>query len=169
MAAISEISGSKVKTNNLDKYNLILESIVGNSPDIIYLLDKNGNFEFISDAISKYGYTPSELIGQNIFDIVHPDDHKKALYKINERRTGKRSTKTLELRLVTKSKKTIPFETNITGFNTDAVFSVNAEGLYNDDNAQTKFFAGTQGMARDITVRKKLDGILPDAKNMQAG
>ncbi|KAA3616967.1 MAG: PAS domain-containing sensor histidine kinase [Calditrichaeota bacterium] len=160
MATISEILEPKAKKSDLSKYNHLLKSIVGNSPDVIYLLDKNGKIEFISEAISTYGYKSTELIGKNIFDLVHPDDRKKALYKINERRTGKRSTKTLEIRLITKGNKTIPFETNITGFKTDAVFSINAEGVYNDDKTVTENFSGTQGMARDITVRKKLESIL---------
>jgi PAS domain S-box-containing protein len=156
----SELEEPNIKTTDLDKYNHLLKSIVSNSPDIIYLLDKEGKIEFISEAISMYGYNSSELIGKSIFDIVHPDDHKKALYKINERRTGKRSTKTLEIRLISKSKKTIPFETNITGFNPEAIFSINAEGIYSDEKNQTKHFAGTQGMARDITIRKKLNSVL---------
>jgi len=140
-----------------------LESIVSNSPDIIYILDKDGKIKFINDTIKNYGYTPKSLIGKSILDIVHPDDREKALYKINERRTGKRKTKTLEIRLVKKNNSVIPLETNIANFKYDSLFKINAEGVYKDGKAIARNFYGTQGIARDITVRKNMDKILQEA------
>jgi PAS domain S-box-containing protein len=140
-----------------------LETIVSNSPDIIYILDKDGNIKFINDTIKNYGYMPKLLIGKSILDIVHPDDKEKALYKINERRTGNRKTKTLEVRLVKKNNSVIPLETNLANFKCDSLFKINAEGVYKDGKAIAKNFYGTQGIARDITVRKNMDKILQEA------
>ncbi len=68
----------------------------------------------------------------------------KARDKINERRTKNRIPSPFELRLLTKEQKNIPFE----------IFSISAEGLYNSKHLNSVTFMGTQGIARDITLRK---------------
>ena len=68
--------------------NKKLKSIIRTSPNIIYCLDRNCKISFISDAIGDYGYTPEELLGGDIMDLVHPEDREMAKCRINERRTG---------------------------------------------------------------------------------
>ncbi len=135
----------------------ILDSIVENVPDIIYRLDLDGNFLFVSDALKKYGYTPEELIGTSVFEIVHPDDREKAAYCVNERRTGDRRTKSLELRLLKKDRTEVSFEITSNTLKDSSVFSVDAVGMYSSDKPGTKSFICTQGVARDITERKKAE------------
>ena len=54
-----------------EKYRIITE----NANDIISVLDKDFNFEFINDGQEKMtGYSKEELIGKNSIDFVHPDD-----------------------------------------------------------------------------------------------
>jgi hypothetical protein len=79
--------------------------------------------------------------------MVYPVDREKAAFKINERRTGNRRTISYEIRLLTKYQTTVHFE----------VFSVSAEGLYAPEKISSDTFAGTQGIARDITDRKKAE------------
>ena len=43
-------------------------------PDIIYRLDGQGHIVYISEAVRRYGYEPVELVGQSIFELVHPED-----------------------------------------------------------------------------------------------
>ncbi len=146
--------------DELRKKRQHLDSIIKTVPDIIYRLDEKGNFTFISDAVRSYGYIPEELIGTNVLDIVHPDDRKKALHKINERRTGERSTKCLELRLITKQKSIVPFEIKSTELHEDQkTFIIDAEGLYSTDDPRSESFIGTQGIARDILERKQADDL----------
>lgn len=160
---LSLITQDTDELTQLQETKNFLESIVSNSPDIIYILDKEGHIKFISDAIKNYGYNPKSLIGKSILDIVHPDDKEKALYKINERRTGSRRTKTLEIRLVKMNNSVVPLETNIANFKHDSLFKINAEGVYKNGKAQAINFYGTQGIARDITIRKNMDKILQEA------
>ena len=160
---MSLITEDTDELTQLQETKHFLEAIVSNSPDIIYILDKEGKIKFINEAIKNYGYNPKSLIGKSILDIVHPEDKDKALYKINERRTGKRRTKTLEIRLVKKNNSVIPLETNIANFKYDSLFKINAEGVYKDGKAVSKNFYGTQGIARDITMRKNMDKILQEA------
>jgi PAS domain S-box-containing protein len=134
-----------------------LRSILKSIPDIVYRLNPNGKITFISEAVQRYGYNPEDLLGMNIFDLVHPEDKEKAIYRINERRTGERRTKSLELRLITAKGEAIYFEDRSESIPMDPVFLLEAEGLYKSEQPDGKNFIGTQGIARDITQRKKTE------------
>ena len=94
-------------------------------------------------------------MGKSILDIVHPDDKSKAVYRINERRTGDRRTKSFEIRLQTAKGKAVYFEDRSQPVEMEPVFLLEAEGLYSTNQPLEKTFIGTQGIARDITELKK--------------
>lgn len=125
--------------------------IVQNVPDIIYILDETGNIIFISNSIIQYGYSHEELIGRKMLEIVHPEDREKALYRINERRTGDRSTKYLELRLMKKNSSYVSMEINDRKVVTPQAFQITAEGRYSSDQKKGHVFIGTLGIARDLS------------------
>ena len=137
-----------------------LDSIIKTIPDIIYRLDGDGYVTFISNSIREYGYEPEELLGVCLVDLVHPEDKCRALYRINERRTGKRRTELFDIRLVIKRRKEASSE----------LFNVSAEGLYSTKKPNKRSFLGTQGIIRNITYirqlqkeqlyREKLEGAL---------
>ncbi len=124
-----------------------LNSIIKTVPDVIYRLNDDSRISFISDAIRRYGYEPEELLDTDIFNLIHREDRSNALYRVNERRTGTRSTQSFELRLLTKDKRSVPFE----------IFNISAQGLYRTHKPVESAFLGTQGIARDITERKKAE------------
>ena len=54
--------------------------LVDNSP-IIYTLDNDGYFTFVSDRARRLlGYTSEELIGRHYSDLVHEDDVEQARF-----------------------------------------------------------------------------------------
>ncbi len=124
-----------------------LTSIIRTIPDIIYRLDVDGRLTFISDSVKKYGYLPEDLLGSSMMDLVHPQDREKASFRVNERRTGERGTREFELRLITKSNSAVPFE----------IFSISSEGIYSSKKPEGGSFVGTQGLAKDITERKRAE------------
>ncbi len=135
-----------------------LKSILKSIPDIIYRLDPKGNITFISAAIERYGYRVADLLGKNIINLVHPEDKEKAKYRINERRTGERRTKLFEIRLITADGEPVYFEDRTQAVPMEPVFLLEAEGLYASSQPRQNAFLGTQGIARDITDRKKTEG-----------
>ena len=141
-----------------------LNSIINSVPDIIYKLDDQGRIVFISDAIKKYGYTPEELIGTHILDLVHPENRDEAKYKVNERRAGERRTRSLEVRFLTKEQVEVPFEVKSSSIENEPVFTIASEGLYRSPKPEAQGFIGTQGVARDITERKQMEEILQEAE-----
>ncbi len=138
-----------------------LYSIIKAVPDIIFRLDPAGRITFISPAIAKYSASPEALLGQAVFDLVAPEDKPRAQYRLNEKRTGERATRDLEIRLL------LPQKQEGSGENI-SYFTVSAEGIYQGDNPCPDNFIGTQGIIRDITNQKKLEEKLLQAKKMEA-
>ncbi|MBT5141198.1 MAG: PAS domain S-box protein [Gemmatimonadetes bacterium] len=138
----------------------ICRDVVDHVPDIVYRLDGEGNIVYISEAVRKYGYDPIALIGSSIFELVHPQDRDRARFRINERRTGDRSTKSLQLRLVTSDDDAVPFELR----DSAAELLVDAQGVYDGDQIRAEAFLYTQGVARDISERFRLEATLAQAR-----
>jgi PAS domain S-box-containing protein len=145
--SLSDITERKQVDLALMASKLEIESIVKTVPDIIYRLDPYGRITFVSDSVKRYGYQPEELIGLNVMDIVYPEDRAKTIHRIKERRTGDRSTRSFETRLITKNQAPVFLE----------VFIISAQGLYSPATSGRSVFLGTQGIARDITKRKQAE------------
>ncbi len=147
-----EVAEHKKYDDSLKNSEQTLDLLINTSPDIIYRLDPKGHVVFINKAISSLGYTPEELIGTSILDIVHPNDREQAKYRINERRCGDRSTKRYELRMINKDMLSVSFEDKSIEIK-EPVYLVDAEGFYEDVTTGKKSFLGSLGFARDITGR----------------
>ncbi|MET0087583.1 MAG: EAL domain-containing protein [Sedimenticola sp.] len=132
--------------------------IINNSPDIIYMLDKQGRFSFVNDRIQTLlGYSKEELIGTHYSDLVYWEDLEKAKFAFDERRTGNRATKNVELRLACKDSSlgTRYFESH------SMMIELNSMGVYNNTDRDSKNrFIGTYGVARDITERKHAEEMI---------
>jgi len=134
--------------------------IVNTSPDIIYILDRDGHFTFINERIeSLLGFSKEEIVGKHYSFLVHHDDMEQAKYVFNERRIGTRAAKNIELRLKCKddgksrhfNNRTLPIE-------------LSAMGMYTVEDESKNSYTGTYGVARDVTERK----IAEETINFQA-
>ncbi len=157
VATVKDLTYIKKAEEALRRSEQKLNSIVKNTPDVIYRLDKEGNITFINDAVKKYGYHPKDLLGESFLYIVHPEDRELAKYKIDEKRSGTRKTKNLEIRLITKKQSSLIHESSERGIINEKVFLIEAEGLYDSEKASASTFIGIQGVARDITERKQAE------------
>jgi len=98
-----------------------LRMLLSSVPDIVYILDEYGNFIYLNESARLLGYEPSELIGRHFSIIIHPEDKPNISRDIvvekirqankfpdippklfDERRSGQRMTRDLEVRLVHK-------------------------------------------------------------------
>lgn len=152
-------------------------SFVQMLPDFVYQIDANGHFTFVNDAVTNLGFLPEELIGKHFNTIVVPIDSKqvnrfevlkentikhpdkeKTPKLFDERRTGERSTRGLEVRIIPKEG----------GVGTPAIIEpigeevpiveISSSGLYESNIVTGKMeYIGSVGVIRDITERKQVE------------
>lgn len=132
-------------------------------PDIVYALDAQGRFVYLNDAVQSLGYEPKALIGSHFSTIIHADDRlavsrEAVLARIraqeafpetspklfDERRSGSRMTKELEVRLIHgKTGETVYASVNAYG---EPLVDPLLQGLFKTEGAVT------MGAIRDVTA-----------------
>ncbi|MBN1496821.1 MAG: PAS domain S-box protein [Spirochaetes bacterium] len=147
------------------------ESIVHMIPDIIYKLDADGCFTYINNSIRNLGYEPEELIYKHFSMLIHPDDvdnvRRDVVLKrlpessqpsdahpklFDERRTGKRITRDLHVRLIPKDYSVIVNG----GGDVMATCRVISVGSYHAiPDGEEREFTGTLGVIKDVVNIKK--------------
>ncbi len=163
------LTGVDVTAKRQTERERLLDSVVQELPDIVYRVDANGALTFVNDAVRRYGYDPDELIGASVFDIIHPDDRAKAAYQINERRAGDRRTRTLEIRLLARTAEWRSFELVSRGVDVDPLLLVDSRAIYFGGAPSTDTYVGAQGVARDITERKRAEEALRRESEFRQG
>ncbi|MFP4408904.1 MAG: PAS domain S-box protein, partial [Spirochaetaceae bacterium] len=48
-------------------------------PELVYEFDATGKILFVNQIIEEYGYSRQELLGRDVFQIVHPEDRERAI------------------------------------------------------------------------------------------
>jgi PAS domain S-box-containing protein len=171
MDAMMENSGSENRTSLERRYRALIEVI----PDIVYRLDLRGNFTYINGCIKNLGYEPADLFGKHFSTIIHPDDVKLVSRTVvveklkglktgdegapklfDERRSGNRMTKWLEVRLIPKGWTPEGNGSSCIFGALNSVGEVSATGVYTtSEKPKNRKFLATVGIIRDITERKR--------------
>ncbi len=150
------------------------EELIQVVPDIVYNIDPAGRFTFVNNAVKQLGYTPQELIGKHFSTLLYAEDVSRvsrarvlpamrgaitgpleAPGLFDERRTGERRTRGLELRIRRKSG---PAPSDMLS-SVIAYGEIAATGHYRTES-QTQFFTGTVGIIRDVTQRRRSEEML---------
>lgn len=117
--------------------------------DVVYELDQEGRFVYLSPTVtSLLGYTPEELGGQHFSVLLPPTQETPAKNRINERRAGGRSTFHLELHLLCKA--SVPDKER------RVLMQVTAKGLYDAKHR----YMGTVGLLHDLSHELEQSGKL---------
>lgn len=148
LVIVRDITESKQAQQALTKSEEKFRSMIQNSSDIITLFNKDGIIEYESPSIEKIlGYRPEELIGKNVFDLIHPEDLKFILDKFNEliEQPGSISAPT-EYRFLHKNKSWCWLETTASNLTLDPVLKA------------------VVANSRDISERKKAEKQLKESE-----
>ncbi|MCU7834740.1 MAG: EAL domain-containing protein [gamma proteobacterium symbiont of Taylorina sp.] len=127
---------------------------VNNSPDMIYMLDKEGHFAFVNERASELlGYTQEEFIGHHYAEFIHADDIEKARCAFSTHTTDIGIKQTIELRMQPKHP-----GADLCYFESRSIsIQLNTDDM--PDNRLAEDFIGIYGVARDISEQKRLDEI----------
>jgi PAS domain S-box-containing protein len=161
---------------SLDRQNAHLQlserrylDLVSSLPDIVYTLNGEGNFVYVNESITQLGYSPHELLGKHFSTIIEDVDVPRVSREIvvsalrgtvtgdesapklfDERRTGERMTRNLEIRLKLKTSEKI--DSTMIG-KVDSYGEVSSVGYSLPEYENGSI--GTVGIIRDVTKRKR--------------
>jgi PAS domain S-box-containing protein len=122
-----------------------------NANDIVYTHDLTGNFTTINHAAETLlGYTRQEVLQMNVRDVVMPEQVQVAQEMIARKVAGDASRTEYELDVRSKTGRRVTLE-------------VNTRLIREDGNV-----VGVQGIARDVTERKRLEWQLSQSQKMEA-
>ncbi|OLS28176.1 MAG: Sporulation kinase E [Candidatus Heimdallarchaeota archaeon LC_2] len=111
------MNGFEKFVNEFGTNTNLLEFIIDNSPEIIFINDLDGNFIY-SNKLELLGYSKSELENRNLFEFIHPEDQDNIDRALKNIRSGSISEE-IEYRYLHKngeyeflSSKTVPIKDN---------------------------------------------------------
>ena len=130
------------------KYRSLVESI----PDIIFALDLDGSIAYIGPRWKKIlGHDEAEVLGKYFIDFIPPEEHSFVIRVFKEVRNEKKNVENILLQFYRKDGQL-------------RYFSSSAAPMLDDQGR----VAGTMGIARDITERRKLEEQLLQAQKMES-
>ena len=125
-----------------EKYRLLTES----SPDVIYLMDRQGIITHISPQITRYGYTREDVISHNFTEFIDKEDIPRAVADMTKTLTTGQST-VIPVKMHDKAGNIIWMEDNGAAIR-------NASGEV----------TGISGILRDITARTATEEALRESE-----
>ncbi len=138
MALYKHRMESKLKKSE-EKYHRLIDRLT----DIVFTLDKDGNFTYLSPQFEKLtGHPTGNLLGHSFTKNIAPE-YIKSTVEYFKRGLLSKKIPLYEIELLCKDGKRLPIELNVTSI-------LNAEGK----------IIGTLGVARDITERKQAGEIV---------
>ncbi|MBF0096914.1 MAG: response regulator [Magnetococcales bacterium] len=159
-----------------EKYQTLVQTV----PDMIFQLDAKGRFTFINHALERLGYTTEDLLGQHFSAIIEPQEVERISFAnliqqlkgstqpatppklFDERRTGKRQTLGLEVRLRSKTGHLAGQAlSDEQGAAMPCTGEISSAGMYSAPVRDRQGrFVGTVGVLRDISERKHVEETL---------
>ena len=153
-------------------------TLVMTIPDIVYRIDTEGRFTYLNEAVQILGYNQEDLIGAHFTKILHPEDIENVTREavlpryanttakpegspklFDERRTGPRITKALEVRLIPK-RHGKPVRAELRSIGEEVIIGeINSSGIYGQIGAggDKSLLLGSVGVIRDINERKRAE------------
>ena len=127
--------------------------VLDNAPELIYLLDREGRIRYVNRRFETLlGYRREELLGQHYEVLVEEGFLERAHHAFQERRTGTRTKRRLELKLKARRRRGGRRSQAAEGLWVE----VQGRGIYSDPSERTpQNYLGACGTARDIRQREE--------------
>ncbi|MBZ2167332.1 EAL domain-containing protein [Marinobacter sp. F4216] len=142
----------------LEKSEALHRYIVNSSPDIVFMLDSQGQFCFVNSKVSGLlGYQPAELCGRHFRHIIDERDITKGIYSLKDPTISADNPKTLELRLKSRGDGNNARHFEVTAFPIDPQTWPHAGTTQGNGSGKGARYYGT---ARDVTERKEAEAFI---------
>jgi diguanylate cyclase (GGDEF)-like protein/PAS domain S-box-containing protein len=77
--SLDTVSALEQAKLSLSKSEQWFRTLVAKSSDLIVVIDDQARFSYTNPVVDRlFGYEPNSQLGRNIFELIHPDDHKLA-------------------------------------------------------------------------------------------
>lgn len=91
LVLIHDVTEQKRADEQLQLSEQRFKSLIQDGSDLIAILDITGSYNYVSPtSVSVLGIEPSEFIGKNAFDFIHPDDKEEVIAQFSRLITDKR-------------------------------------------------------------------------------
>jgi len=67
--------------------------LAGRTSDVVLICDRDGVIRFASPAVGEYGYTPAEIEGRSLSELIHPEDRAAGARIVRAAGSGRQSDK----------------------------------------------------------------------------
>ena len=122
--------------------NQLHRFLVEASPDLIYVLDELGRFRLVNNQLRDVlGFAEHELKGTQWQRLFGESAHETLARRFDERRRGARATRQYEFDYVDDKGRA-------------HILELSAMGLYHDQEQDSRQFAGTYGVVRNVTASR---------------
>lgn len=141
----------------LERSEKLHRFMIESSPDMIFIVDKNGFFAFVNDRAEEIlGYRKDELLDEYFTSIVDPQYYDKAEHCFREKREGARAMENIGIWLNCKKGTHLELGKN------KIAIELTSLGVYEYDESASehKQFSGTYVVARDITERLEAEKLI---------
>ena len=145
---ITDITERKGAEEALQKSEERFRLIAETSSDLIFQIDLSGRIAYTSPAVQQFGYLPEEVVGKHFPDYVAPEYVPMATEAFRQSISGHRID-LFELSLVKKD-------------GSPSMVEVSAAPIFHGGQ-----IAGVQGIARDISERKRAEAALGESEERQ--
>ncbi len=138
-----DISERKRKEDALKASEEKFRNLVEQMGEVFYSIDTQGLIEYTSPSIQALlGFTPEELLGRKVFELIHPEDHEKVVRGLSDAIRG--VDYPTEFRIVDKSG--------------------SFHWVRSSDRAVVRDgqVVGLQGICEDITERKRAEDVMKE-------
>ncbi len=146
LSIVRDVTDRRRTDAELREREALFRDLFENANDVIYTLDLEGRVTSANKrAEAVFGYTREEFTGRNSADIVAPEYMPRMHEALRRKLEGDPGPTTYELEIIRKDGRRVPLE-------------VSSRLIVRDGRP-----VGIQGIARDVTERKRAEAVLRDA------
>lgn len=150
---------NRIIIEELKRSEALHRFIVHNSPDLLYIMDRDGHFTFVNNNVTKLlGYKKKEVIGRHFSEFVYERDSARTKAFFSSK-SYPNNANSIEVRLKCKDQDTVLY-VEVRAVQVEKNFAGGYKLNGSKEVKSADNFVGVYGVARDITDKKRAEEII---------